>query len=339
MWCISDRFSPRSPKKRRIDQPTQASQIFRQINCDQELSHHTSCPFNHHFSLKWSHFIPSNRILPTLRQLNGAMIYLPPLRRLLLPAIILLTIIVFYRSKFLVPATLDSFVIHPPSAPPEGIRVPISELSEPLPATNSSNNHLSPPNKFFYSHANTIDSKALNRTWSSSLYQPILDPDLKNLFMCRSQPNRYTSHLRLPNIIQNISQVPPDSTKAENRVFWNPTIISLPYWSSNQYLLVSRILTSGNHQENVLCEANICSTRGGSQARLGEKDCSDDDLRKLGPAGGMRCATKPMILSVPPTPAENCEGNFASYVDIPGFHDPRIFWSGKGEPLMMVNTQ
>jgi len=53
----------------------------------------------------------------------------------------------------------------------------------------------------------------------------------------------------------------------------------------------------------------------------------------------MRCVTVPTTLSVPPTPAEKCEGKFGTYVDIPGFHDPRIFWSGKGEPLMMVNTQ
>ena len=53
----------------------------------------------------------------------------------------------------------------------------------------------------------------------------------------------------------------------------------------------------------------------------------------------MRCASHPVALSVPPMPAEKCDGEFMPYVDIPEFHDPRIFWSGKGEPLMMVNTQ
>ncbi len=265
------------------------------------------------------------------------MYYLPPLRRLLLPAIILLTIIVFYRSKLLVPATLHSFVIYPPPPPQEGIHVPISDIREPLPATNSSNNYLSPPNRFFYNHV--LGGKASNRTWTSSLYQPILDPTLQILFKCNLQPNQYTGHIRLPHIIQNISQVPPDSMKPDHRVFWNPTIISLPYWSENQYLLVSRIVTDGNHQQNVLCEANVCYPGTGTNARPDEKPCSVDDLRKIGPAGGMRCVTAPMTLSVPPTPAEKCEGKFGSYVDIPGFHDPRIFWSGKGEPLMMVNTQ
>ena len=44
----------------------------------------------------------------------------------------------------------------------------------------------------------------------------------------------------------------------------------------------------------------------------------------------MRCASHPVALGVPPTPAEKCDGEFMPYVDIPAFHDPRIFWSGKG---------
>ncbi|KAI4158104.1 MAG: hypothetical protein LQ342_007738 [Letrouitia transgressa] len=115
--------------------------------------------------------------------------------------------------------------------------------------------------------------------------------------------------------------------------------MSLPPWSKNQYLVVSRIVTEGNHQENVMCEANICYTGSDEGAVPGEKPCTQDDLKVLGPAGGMRCVETPTALKAPPTPAENCEGKFATYADIPGFHDPRIFWSGKGEPLMMVNTQ
>lgn len=49
--------------------------------------------------------------------------------------------------------------------------------------------------------------------------------------------------------------------------------------------------------------------------------------------------TEPKQLEVPSTPAEKCEGKYYYYPDIPGFHDPRVFWSSKGEPLMMVNTQ
>ena len=83
----------------------------------------------------------------------------------------------------------------------------------------------------------------------------------------------------------------------------------------------------------------MCYTGSHFDARQGEKPCAADDIFHLGPAGGMRCVTGPTLLSVPPTPAEYCEGKYNSFVDIPGFHDPRIFWSGRGEPLMMVNSQ
>ncbi len=269
---------------------------------------------------------------------HSRMFYLPPLRRLLLPAIVLLTLIVFYRSSLRVTTSLPSFVLHPPAPPTEGIHVSIAGLElQPLPIANSSNNHLSPPNKYFYTY--NTGGKSLNRTGVLSLSQPILNPHFELLFTCPRQANRYTGHIRMPNIIQNISSIPAGGTKPETRVFWNPTIISLPYWSDNQYLLVSRIVTDGNFQENVLCEANVCYAGSEENARPGEKPCTADDLVHTGPAGGMRCASAPMILSVPPTPAERCTGKYGTYVDIPGFHDPRIFWSGKGEPLMIVNTQ
>lgn len=263
------------------------------------------------------------------------MIYLPPLRRFLLPAIVFVTIVITYRS---VPVsdTLPAFVFHPAPAPPQGIRVPISNIQKPLPNYNASENHLSPPNHYYYDYEKS--EKVSNKTSTSILWQPVLDPNLEMLFQCPRKANQYTGHIRLPNIIQNISQIPPGSLKAESRVFWNPTLIALPYWSENQYLIVSRIVTDGNYQENVLCEANVCYIEG-QDARLGEKLCTPDDLMHVGPAGGMRCASLPVTLSVPPTPAEKCEGKFMPYTDIPGFHDPRIFWSGKGEPLMMVNTQ
>lgn len=258
------------------------------------------------------------------------MIYFPPLRRLLLPAIVVLMLIVFYRSSSQVP-TFPPLVLHPPPAPPTGIHRPISGLKDQrLPIFNASNNHLSPPKQYFYS-----DTSGRNVTAYAS---PSLNPALEVLFKCPIKPNKYTGHIRLPNIVQNISQIPVGAT-LESRVFWNPTVISLPYWSKNQYLIVTRIVTDGNHQENVLCEANICYVGSDKDARPGEEPCTDDDLLHVGPAGGMRCVTPPFTLSVPPTPAEHCEGKFGTYVDIPGFHDPRIFWSGRGEPLMMVNTQ
>jgi len=261
---------------------------------------------------------------------RGIMIYFPPLRRLLLPAIVVLTLIVFYRSSFQVP-TFSPLILHSAPTPPEGIHRSISGLKkQPLPVFNSSSNYLSPPKQYFYTET--------SGTNSTTFASPSLNPALEVLFKCPVEPNKYTGHIRLPNVIQNISQTPVGA-RADHRVFWNPTVISLPYWSRNQYLLVSRIVTDGNHQENVLCEANICYVGSGKDARPGEQPCTEDDLLHVGPAGGMRCVTPPFKLSVPPTPAEHCGGKFGTYVDIPGFHDPRIFWSGRGEPLMMVNTQ
>ncbi|KAL8972141.1 MAG: hypothetical protein Q9197_002915 [Variospora fuerteventurae] len=169
--------------------------------------------------------------------------------------------------------------------------------------------------------------------------RPIDQPSLKILWQCPVQANRYTNHIRLPAIVRNITQIPAQPLQPEKRVFWNPTIISLPYWAKNQYLVVSRIVTEGHHQENVMCEANVCYVGLDQDALPGETPCTEDDLDLLGPAGGMRCASTPIALNVPPTPAEQCYGKYGTYVDVPGFHDPRVFWSGNGEPLMMVNTQ
>ena len=265
------------------------------------------------------------------------MIYLPPVRRFLLPIIIFVTLIISYRALPL-PTSLPSFVLHPPAPPPQGIHVPISGLQRPLPIASSSYNHISPSNQYYYSYSK--NEKVVSQgTSTSERWQPELDFPLKSLFLCPIEANKYTDHQRLPDIVQKISQIPPGSLKPESRVFWNPTVIALPYWSENQYLMVSRIVTDGNHQENVLCEANVCYIGSSENARPKEKPCTEDDLRHVGPGGGIRCASSPVTLSVPPTPAERCEGNFMPYADIPGFHDPRIFWSGKGEPLMMVNTQ
>ncbi|KAL8707987.1 MAG: hypothetical protein Q9220_007067 [cf. Caloplaca sp. 1 TL-2023] len=266
------------------------------------------------------------------------MIYFPPLRRLLLPAIVFLTIAIIYRSSLALPAALPSFSRHPSPPPPDGIRVAFSDLESSLfYAANVTENHLAPsdPSQYYYDFTNS--RKQFNTTTTTP--EPVDDPALKVLWECPIEPNRYTNHIRISAIVRNISQIPIGASKPEKRIFWNPTIISLPYWAENQYLVVSRIVTEGNHQENVICEANICYVGSGEDAAPGEKPCTDDDLKVLGPAGGMRCASAPVALNVPPTPAEQCYGKFGTYVDVPGFHDPRIFWSGKGEPLMMVNTQ
>ena len=264
------------------------------------------------------------------------MIYLPPLRRLLIPVVLAASLIILYRS-FSSNANIPSFIFHQPPAQTADARIPVSELIHVLPlVTNTSKDYSSPPEQYYYTYA-PVDKGSPNQT-GSVLSLSTLNPDLAPLFRCPIKANNHTGHIRISNIVQNISQIPPDSLLPEKRVFWNPTVIALPHWSKNQYLVVSRIVTDGNHQENVLCEANVCYIPG-QEPRVGEHLCTEEDLMHVGPGGGMRCASPPVTLSVPPTPAERCEGKFAAYTDIPGFHDPRIFWSGKGEPLMMVNTQ
>jgi hypothetical protein len=152
---------------------------------------------------------------------------------------------------------------------------------------------------------------------------------LASLLQCRMSPNPHTLHLRIADIAQNISQ-----TSGVHH--FNPTIIALPYWAANQYLLVSRVVTEGLHQESVLCEANICVKKGESKRRAGEKECTVDS--GLENTGGLYCATASVVVNIPPTPAEQCDGPWSAFPDIPGFHDPRIFWSGKGEPLIIVNS-
>lgn len=273
------------------------------------------------------------------------MIYLPPLRRLLVPALIVLALTVFYKSSFRGSTSFPPLVPHGPDPPSPDMRIPIADLRHHmLPVLNKSANHLSPPKEFYYTpnkeSSDDAQQQRKNGTSRSPTWtQPALNPSLQVLFKCPTKANRYTNHIRLPHVIRNVSLIPPGHARKEARLYFNPTIISLPYWSDNQYLVVARLLTDGSYQENLLCEANVCEVDTGHDTVKGRSVCTEDDLAVLGPAGGMRCAMEPVVLSVPPTPAEHCEGKLAIYPDIPGFHDPRIFWSGRGEPLMMVGSQ
>ncbi|TVY94456.1 hypothetical protein LAWI1_G000229 [Lachnellula willkommii] len=157
---------------------------------------------------------------------------------------------------------------------------------------------------------------------------------------CPRAPNRFTNHIRLPHLLYNISMSPRSAVAREERTFWNPTIFALPYWEKNQYIVVSMVTPNGEAlRRNVLCEANICHPKSAAPRLAHEKSCSEDDLGLLGPSGGLRCVTAPIEVTVPPTPAAKCEGREQGFADIPGFHDPRIFYSGRGEPILMVSSQ
>lgn len=166
------------------------------------------------------------------------------------------------------------------------------------------------------------------------------------LSRCTHRPNPHTGHIRLPNVpVLNISIVPAAAganvDEFKNNQYFNPAILPLPSYVSSssstpyQYLLISRLVTSGTHQESHICFANICVPSGSSSYY---PTCSDDDIALLGLSGGMRCQTTPEKINIPPTPAKKCTGAWKIFPDIPGFHDPRVFWSGRGEPLIEVNS-
>jgi hypothetical protein len=184
-------------------------------------------------------------------------------------------------------------------------------------------------------------------TWTSSVTSNsqiaaiiIQSPGFRQLLHSDHAPNRFTNHIRLPNILHNISMSHMSSSCANvTRKFWNPTIISLPSWAKNQYLIVSMVLPErASYRESVICEANFCYGNLDGPLPVGEHRCSEDDIIQLGHSGGLRCIEEPQVIQVPATPAEKCEGKYAEFLDIPGFHDPRIFYSGSGEPVLMFSS-
>jgi len=150
-------------------------------------------------------------------------------------------------------------------------------------------------------------------------------------WIVKAQPNRFTNHVRIRDAVQNISQTWAGSTTWTTQNF-NPTIIALSYWSQNQYLLVSRTVTDGYYHESMICEANTCFNEFASAKSEGDRLCTAEDLTSIVERCGIRCAHEPLV-RLPPTPAEQCHGTWRGLTDIPGFHDLRAFWSGKGEPL------
>lgn len=276
------------------------------------------------------------------------MFYLPSLRRLLLPALIIFIFIIAYRANHRIPTTyLSSLVVDQPVISPPSDHVLVSELTtRPIVIQDPSGEHVQPPIGLYYQYGNetVVDSEADPRTEKNitdkgpRYINPEHNQYLRPLLQCPVQPNQYTNHIRLPHHIRDISMVLTGDSENEKRSFLNAAILSLPFWSENQYLLVSRVQTDGSLQLNIICEANICYTDP-AKARPGEKPCTDADLALLRGAEGMRCATPPLTLNVPPTPAKHCGDGTGILMDVPGFHDPRIFWTGKGEPLMILNSQ
>ncbi|KAK9379276.1 uncharacterized protein V2V93DRAFT_373444 [Kockiozyma suomiensis] len=107
---------------------------------------------------------------------------------------------------------------------------------------------------------------------------------------------------------------------------YNPTIFALPPSSHFPFLIVARVRGEGFFQTSLICEGKyIDETKDNSYG-------FPITTRLIG------CATSAKELAVPQTPARDCQKrDFMS--DVPGFHDPRIFWSNEGAPLMIINQQ
>jgi len=155
----------------------------------------------------------------------------------------------------------------------------------------------------------------LTSTASNATQLDLLAP----LLELKQSSNPHTQHLRIPNIAQNIFQRPGVH-------YFNPTIFALLYWVE---------LTESFHK-SVLCKAKICFRKGNSTKHKSETDCTaNSNLEKT---GGLYCVTAPVVVNIPATPAEQYDRPRSALPYIPGFHDPRIFWSGKGETLIVINS-
>ena len=272
-----------------------------------------------------------------------SMIYLPPLRRLLLPSLLFLACILYFKSTSKLPTTrqqLANLITRQPELSPQGERVPADQAGNgyQVATQDVARNYKSPMRNLYYPYFQNIILDNLGGLKEIKHPKPEEHLLIQKLSQCPIKANPVTDHVRLPNRLYNISLIAKNETENERKGALNPAIISLPHWSENQYLLVHRVATDGSHQQNLLCEANICYTNE-KDARAGEKPCNETDIEVFNGMPGFRCATPPMTLNVPSTPAENCGKGTGVLMDVPGFHDPRIFWSGKGEPLMMVNSQ
>ncbi|OLL26778.1 hypothetical protein NEOLI_001746 [Neolecta irregularis DAH-3] len=98
----------------------------------------------------------------------------------------------------------------------------------------------------------------------------------------------------------------------------NPNILPLPPNAKYPYFIIGRSTTDGSYQEIVACFADF-EHLPLTQRRI------------------LKCVDEPKVITVPSTKAKKCEKTWMELVKGP--HDPRVFWSPKGEPLMTFGTQ
>ncbi|KAK5052148.1 hypothetical protein LTR84_002952 [Exophiala bonariae] len=316
------------------------------------------------------------------------MFYIPSARRFILPALVVLIVLILthlfiqyehqpsWSRTNLWQAALQRYVTRGVHILPGRNQTRSEDV---FGAYDYSGGHIQPDSEqalwaAVYNELTFSDVSLAQQTLSQTHHQeqevffPAAHPRLKPFLTCDSNAvNTYTSHLRLSAKIHNINLTLALSSTSHdpNSRFFNPAIIPLPHWSTSggttasaKYVLVSRLVTTGFHQESHICLADIClpdhhlnqrspaaSTSNTSSPKPASKilppdtrPCTAQDSSILGAHGGMRCITEPVKINIPSTPAEHCDAAWLAFPDIPGFHDPRVFWSGKGEPLILVNS-
>jgi hypothetical protein len=195
-------------------------------------------------------------------------------KRLVLPIAIFFLLTVLFSRKW------QPRYTSPPETLPGPIRIPINH-----PFPNKSHAPDPQGTKYESPKLNEIPVEEL----PGSISTVKLPVALHEFTKCPREPNRFTGHIRLPNLVYNISMNPPATSSEEKRVFWNPTIIALPFWAKNQYLIVSMVSLSGvAYRRNILCEANICYPESQKRSQARQRVCSKEDIEVLGPNGGMR---------------------------------------------------
>lgn len=80
---------------------------------------------------------------------------------------------------------------------------------------------------------------------------------LVELTECPVAPNQYTNHIRLPDVLHNITMKPKSGLIHEDYQFWNPTIVALPSWAKNQYIIVSMALQMESSTGEILSAKQI----------------------------------------------------------------------------------
>lgn len=119
---------------------------------------------------------------------------------------------------------------------------------------------------------------------------------LASLVECKTSPNPHTQTPAFP-------QHPPEHfPKSRRPLIQANHRRSLRYWAENRYLVVSRVVTEGLHQESLRCEANICVKKGDGNRHESNKDCTADS--GFEETGGLCCVTARVVVSILPKSVE-----------------------------------